>query len=252
VRSAVKPFRTRACGKMASTTASGGPPARPPPLRASPRLPFALPCSSFCSPRSVRPSLLSLGHTPPGHTPPVSTLLPAPALPVAMPSDRPGSSRSHAAGASAEPGFTTPDHSLADSSPTTSFPPTDSGVMRGWLKTHTPEPTRLWFVLSLETLAYYESPEAADAAEPLGMLGIDEMQSVKGACVLSLPRAIFYILPLLPSRSPRPAPPRHPSRSRLSPATPPPPPPHRQPPLPPAPPLRPLSQRASALPRSLI
>lgn len=61
-----------------------------------------------------------------------------------------------------------------------SFPPTDSGVMRGWLMTHTPPSQRLWFVLSLETLAYYDSPEGADAAEPLGMLGIDEMQSVKG------------------------------------------------------------------------
>ena len=63
-----------------------------------------------------------------------------------------------------------------------SFPPTNSGVMRGWLTTFTPPAgQRLWFVLSLETLAYYDSPEAADLAEPLGMLGIDEMQWVKGA-----------------------------------------------------------------------
>ena len=62
------------------------------------------------------------------------------------------------------------------------FPPTDSGVMRGWLTTHTPPAgQRLWFVLSQETLAYYDSLEAADAAEPLGMLGIDEMQSVKAS-----------------------------------------------------------------------
>ena len=54
--------------------------------------------------------------------------------------------------------------------------------MRGWLTTFTPPAgQRLWFVLSLETLAYYDSPEAADLAEPLGMLGIDEMQWVKGA-----------------------------------------------------------------------
>ena len=63
-----------------------------------------------------------------------------------------------------------------------SFPPTDEGIMRGWLTTHTPPiGQRLYFVLSSETLAYYESPEACAAAEPLGMLGIDEMQSVKGA-----------------------------------------------------------------------
>ena len=52
-----------------------------------------------------------------------------------------------------------------------SFAPTDEGVMRGWLATHTPPAgQRLWFVLSAETLAYYESPETCDAAEPLGML----------------------------------------------------------------------------------
>ena len=61
--------------------------------------------------------------------------------------------------------------------------PTDVGIMRGWLTTHMPPAgERLFFVLSQETLAYYESPEACDACEPLGMLGIDEMQSVKGAC----------------------------------------------------------------------
>ena len=54
--------------------------------------------------------------------------------------------------------------------------------MRGWLTTHTPPAgQRLWFVLSQETLAYYESPEFADAAEPLGMLGVDEIQSVKAS-----------------------------------------------------------------------
>ena len=53
--------------------------------------------------------------------------------------------------------------------------------MRGWLTTHTPPANqRLWFVLSAETLAYYESPEMCDAAEPLGMLGIDEMERLKG------------------------------------------------------------------------
>ena len=57
--------------------------------------------------------------------------------------------------------------------------PTNSGVMRGWLGTLvSPEAHKLWFVLSSETLAYYESPEAE---EPLGMLGIDEMRSVRGA-----------------------------------------------------------------------
>ena len=66
--------------------------------------------------------------------------------------------------------------------PSADFAPTDMGIMKGWLTTHTPPAgQRLWFVLSAETLAYYESPEMYEAAEPLGMLGIDEMQSVKGA-----------------------------------------------------------------------
>lgn len=60
-----------------------------------------------------------------------------------------------------------------------SYAPTSSGVMRGWLGTATnPETHRLWFVLSSETLSYYESEEATD---PLGMLGIDEMSSVKAS-----------------------------------------------------------------------
>lgn len=59
------------------------------------------------------------------------------------------------------------------------YAPTSSGVMRGWLGTPTnPETHRLWFVLSAETLSYFESPDATD---PLGMLGIDEMHSVKAS-----------------------------------------------------------------------
>jgi hypothetical protein len=61
--------------------------------------------------------------------------------------------------------------------------PTNVGVMKGWLSTSmatqpgSHRPCKLWFVLSLETLAYYRSPESE---EPLGMLGIDEMRSVRG------------------------------------------------------------------------
>ena len=86
---------------------------------------------------------------------------------------------------------------LAASAPAEDFAPTDMGIMKGWLTTHTPPAgQRLWFVLSAETLAYYESPEMYDAAEPLGMLGIDEMQSVKGARS-STKRAtlLFFFLP---------------------------------------------------------
>ena len=75
------------------------------------------------------------------------------------------------------------------------FPPTNSGVMRGWLTTFTPPAgQRLWFVLSLETLAYYDSPEAADLAEPLGMLGIDEMQWVKGARCKPVPSLLCHLV----------------------------------------------------------
>lgn len=56
--------------------------------------------------------------------------------------------------------------------------PTSSGVMRGWLATPVSAEMQLWFVLSSETLSYYESPEAQ---EPLGMLGVDEMRSISGA-----------------------------------------------------------------------
>ena len=67
------------------------------------------------------------------------------------------------------------------------YAPTDSGVMRGWLGTlGSSDGHRLWFVLSSETLAYYESPAATD---PLGMLGIDEMRSVRGECVSCEPQA---------------------------------------------------------------
>lgn len=79
------------------------------------------------------------------------------------------------------------------------FPPTDSGVMRGWLGTHTPQPGRLWFVLSAETLSYFESP---NSEEPLGMLGVDEMQWVKGEPPLAPSRQ------LMPPSRRRPAPPR--------------------------------------------
>ena len=69
--------------------------------------------------------------------------------------------------------------SIRDGGTMVSYAPTSSGVMRGWLGTATdPETHRLWFVLSSETLSYYESEESTD---PLGMLGIDEMSSVKAS-----------------------------------------------------------------------
>ena len=80
------------------------------------------------------------------------------------------------AGSSSASGATT-----SEAVPERSFAPTDQGIMRGWLTTTPPAGQRLWFVLSNETLAYYESPEACEAAEPLGMLGVDEMCSVKAS-----------------------------------------------------------------------
>ena len=109
------------------------------------------------------------------------------------------------AGRGAEAGRSSSSHDVAPPpSAENSYPPTDQGVMRGWLTTHTPPAgQRLWFVLSAETLAYYESPEMCDAAEPLGMLGVDEMQSVKGARANNLPaRAAtqFYPHAMAPPR----------------------------------------------------
>ena len=59
--------------------------------------------------------------------------------------------------------------------------------MRGWLNASTgagaaaaglAQNWPLWFVLSPETLSYYE---ASDSVDPLGMLGLDEVRSVKAS-----------------------------------------------------------------------